>query len=166
MKPTDYLFTVSPEEYGPEYNSHLLEQYKIYTEMTDRISARRQSANNFFLSINTALLAFLGIVQHQNKGFSKPWILVVCVAGMLLCYSWYRLIRSYKDINNAKFNIIHKIEVRLPAAPYGAEWTSVGKGQDPKLYLPFTNVELYIPWIFLGLYAVLLLFTIFLAKLY
>jgi len=30
------------------YKEHLLEQYKIYVEMADRISARRNLANVFF----------------------------------------------------------------------------------------------------------------------
>ena len=34
-----------------------LEQYKLYVEMADRISSRRQNANSFFLSINTAIVA-------------------------------------------------------------------------------------------------------------
>jgi hypothetical protein len=31
-----------------QLRGHLLEQYKLYLEMADRISSRRQSANSFF----------------------------------------------------------------------------------------------------------------------
>ena len=43
---------MNPEKYGEKYKEHLLEQYKLYVEMADRISGRRQTANSFFLSIN------------------------------------------------------------------------------------------------------------------
>jgi len=32
------LFRLSVNEYGKEYKNHLIEQYKIYVEMADRIS--------------------------------------------------------------------------------------------------------------------------------
>ncbi len=34
-----------------------LELYKLAVEMADRVSARRATANAFFLTVNTALLA-------------------------------------------------------------------------------------------------------------
>jgi hypothetical protein len=37
-----------------------LELYKLAVEMADRVSARRSTANAFFLTINTALLTFIG----------------------------------------------------------------------------------------------------------
>lgn len=153
MDLNECLYKVPAEEYGSEYRSHLLEQYKLYVEMADRISARRQSANSYFLSINTALLAFLGLVANRNSGnVPLSWVLVVSIAGVILCYSWYRLVRSYKDLNSGKFRVIHAIEGKLPLAPYDAEWVSVGRGEDPDLYLPFTHIEIRIPWIFAALY--------------
>ena len=61
------LESVKKEQYGNDYSLHLLEIYKIYVEMTDRISTRRQSANSFFLSINTLLIALVGYVQLGQK---------------------------------------------------------------------------------------------------
>ena len=37
----DALRRASREQYGANYDSHLLEQYKLYLEMADRISQRR-----------------------------------------------------------------------------------------------------------------------------
>ena len=47
-------------DYPPEYYSHALEQYKLSVEMADRVSQRRQSANVFFLTVSSSLIAFLG----------------------------------------------------------------------------------------------------------
>ena len=78
---------------------------------------------------------------------------VVAIAGVILCFTWYRLVRSYRDLNTAKFKVIHEIERRLPLSPYDAEWEAVGGGDDSKLYLPFTHVEKFIPWIFMALHG-------------
>src|SRR5215208_410564 len=107
------LYRIPPDKYSGEYQNHLLEQYKLYVQMADKISDRRQAANSFFLTVNTALIAFLGLVARPDVGSAPavtanpplPWVLVlaVCVAGGTLCYFWYRLVRSYKDLNTGKF---------------------------------------------------------------
>ena len=132
----------SQEEYGQEYKSHLLEQYKPFVEMADRISARRQSANSFFLSVNTAIIALVGYVIFASQ-YSSSYYWLVSLAGMALCFMWYRLIRSYKDLNPAKFDEFHEMEAELPMSPYDSEWDKVGRGTNNKLYLPFTQIEIY-----------------------
>jgi hypothetical protein len=34
------LYRASPSTYGEQYQSHLLEQYKLYVQMADKISER------------------------------------------------------------------------------------------------------------------------------
>jgi hypothetical protein len=147
-------------EYGDRYSEHVLEQYKLYVEMVDRISARRQTANSFFLSINTALLAFAGLFAAGERAPEPPfsWTLAVAAAGVLLCYCWYRMVRSYRDLNGGKFRVVHAIERLLPLAPYRAEWESLGRGEDPRRYLSFTRLELRVPWVFIALYVILVLY--------
>jgi hypothetical protein len=162
MELENKLFKTTPEQYGAEFNAHLLEQYKMYVEMADRISIRRQSANNYFSSINTAVLAFLGVTS--KNGFDilpKFWPIIVSVAGLILCYTWYRLVRSYKDLNTGKFMVIHELEKKLPASPYDAEWLAVGEGKNSKLYLPFTHIEIRIPWIFMLLYIAVIINSVY-----
>ena len=142
-----------PYATNEKYQAHLFDQYKLYVEMADRISARRQSANSYFLSINTALLGFVGYVSTKDIG---DYIWLAPVAGLALSYLWYRLIRSYRDLNTAEFKVIHAIEKLLPLSPYDAEWEAMGRGENPKLYKPFTHIETYVPWIFLVLHSVVL----------
>src|SRR5829696_5851040 len=109
------LYKTPASDYGAEYQNHLLEQYKLYVQMADKISERRQSANNFFLTVSTAVLAFLGLVVTPVVGGDPgavgsvplPWVLVVSAAGLVLCFSWYRLVRSYRDLNTGKFKVVH-----------------------------------------------------------
>ena len=156
----EILFKKSQDEYGDGYKSHYLEIYKFYVSGADNISARRHTANSFFLTINTALLAFLGYTKPLLAQPAGRLVLIVTLSGILLCYFWYRLIKSYKGLNSGKFKVIHLIEQNLPLSPYDAEWEAVGRGKDRKKYLPFTHVEVYIPWIFLAVY-IIIFFTFF-----
>lgn len=152
---------VDPDVYGSSFREHSLEIYKTYLEMADRISERREKANSFFLAVNTALVALLAKDAFGNTTLSPSTLeLLVPLAAGVLCYLWYRIIRSYRDLNSAKFKVIHAIELQLPLRPYDAEWESVERGKNPKLYLPFTHVETFVPWLFMSFHAVLALSSV------
>ena len=144
-----------------KYQDHLLEQYKSYVESAQKNSDRRNTANTFFLTINTALITILGYLQiEETTNFQIGSHVIIAFAGMVVSYMWYQLIRSYRDLNTAKFNVIHQIEKQLPISPYDAEWDEVGRGKDPKRYLPFTNTEIRIPFVFISLHLLALLFAV------
>lgn len=141
-----------------ENKKDIIEQYKLYVEMADRISSRRLTANSFFLSVNTAIVAIVGLIARNNGiDQSRDLFCLVAIAGIVLSYMWYRLVRSYRDLNTAKFKVIHLIENNLPLRPYDAEWEAVGRGKKSKLYLPFTHIEVGVPWMFLLIHLVLLI---------
>ena len=125
-----------------------LEIYKLYVEMADRISSRRQSANSFFLTLSTAIVGLVGFLGIGS------WI--ISVAGIFISYIWYRLIRSYRGLNTGKFSVIHEMEKDLPLSVYAAEWEALGCGNNSKLYLPFTRIEVWVPGIFAGLHILAL----------
>ena len=153
------LTGVSEEAYGTYYRDHVLEIYKIYVEMADKISERRQTTNSFFLTLNSAVVALVGYVNISQGSGSFFWL--IALSGLILSFLWYRLIRSYKDINSGKFKVIHVIEKQLPLRCFDAEWTALGKGENPKLYLPFTHVEIYVPWVFFLIHLLVLIQSIF-----
>jgi plasmid replication initiation protein len=136
-----------------KYEEILIEQYKLYLEMTDRISARRHTANSFFQSINTLMVGVVGYLRtFTQTTIDSVIILMIPLAGIILCYIWYRLIRSYRDLNKIKFKVIHEIEKKLPISPYDAEWELMERGKNRKLYLPFTEIEMKVPLIFMGIH--------------
>jgi hypothetical protein len=141
-----------------KYRAQLLDQYKLYVDMADRIAARRQTANSYFLSVNVALLGFIGYLTTKDEPASYLWLLGI--AGVTLSYGWQRLILSYKGLSTAKYEVIHAIEKRLPISPYDAEWEALGRGEDEKKYKPFTHIELHVPWVFVALHAFVILRTI------
>lgn len=131
----------------------LLEQYKLYVEMADRISARRLTANSFFLTLNSAVIALGGYATLRfNEQLPTALALASALSGISLCLLWQRLVRSYRDLNSAKFKVIHEIEKLLPISPYDAEWQAVGRGIDPDKYLPISHLETFVPWVFVALH--------------
>lgn len=155
------LFVSESKKYGDKYIEHLLEQYKIYINAAEKISDRRQKTNEFFLALNTGLVTLLGFIATKSDQPDMGYIVsLASVAGITMCYLWYRIIRSYKGLNDGKFKVIHAVESRLPLALYDTEWEILGRGKDKRTYWPFTHIELFVPWIFEGIYFLLFLFNI------
>ena len=162
MSESEKLFKHTEESYGVNYKDHLFEQYKLYIESVEKISDRRQHANNYFVTINTALISLIGLF-FQIKIFEDiVWIKsLLAFVGIIICIIFWYLIKSYKQLNSGKFTVIHKIEEKLPLELYKYEWEILGKGKDKKKYYPFTHVELLMPWVFGVIYFILGLIFIF-----
>ncbi len=134
----------------PPLPDGLVEQYKLMAEMSDRLSARRGLANSFFLSIESALVATVTLADKQT------W--PIAVAGIVVALAWFRLLRSYKMLNSAKFKVIHAIEAHLPAQPFKDEWNLLDQPTQPvwKRYTALSTIEQVVPLVFVGLLGILL----------
>lgn len=154
---------ITEDNYGAKYKEHLFEQYKLYVEMADQVSNRRNLANTFFLTLHTLLLGTIGFSIEKGPQIIDRWIIFFpLVAILLLCVAWWMIVRSYRQLNTGKFLIVGEFEKRLPTSPYwSAEWKALGEGKDPKKYLPLTHVENWVPPIFSFLYIVIALIIYF-----
>lgn len=144
------------EDYGTNYKNHILEQYKLYVEMADRISQRRANTNTFFISINTFLIAVVTFFGENNYLIFRP----VALVGIVLSLAWYNLLSSYMHLNSGKFKIIHEIETLLPISPYKDEWNELGHGKDKKLYHSVSHLEISLPVMLGILYIILFIYTL------
>lgn len=158
--------TTSPEEGVPpelSQRAEVLELYKLAVEMADRVSARRGTANAFFLSVQTAFIGLVGF------GFPKlaesPWwaAVAVALAGVTLSATWWLQLRSYRDLNTAKFQGINKIEERLPVKIFADEWEALRR--DPvvgwrKRYAELGMSERVVPLVFVAAHLLLLVGTL------
>ncbi|WP_405585021.1 hypothetical protein [Streptomyces sp. NBC_01092] len=144
VDPSDYA------ESNDRYWQVLLEQYKLCVEMADRVSARRSLTNTFFLSLNSAVVAVVAAVSGRTLADMSVLLLL---AGLVIliaqCVAWFVIVRSYRQLNTAKWAVIGAFEERLPAFAYSrAEWGALGEGRDWRKYLPLTHVEQWVPVIF------------------
>lgn len=140
--------------------SDMVEIYKLYVEMADRISERRIKTNNLFISINTLIITAITLLDDMNQlGF-----VLISSTGIILAIAWFFLIKSYKQLNSGKFKVVHEIEASLPIAPYHLEWTKLGEGKDKKLYWPVSHLETILPLLVGLLYISLLIYSFFMCE--
>ena len=103
--------------------------------------------------VNAALVALSGF---QAQGPGSVWLtLLLPILGILVSLLWLRIIRSHRDLNDVKFTIIHDLEEHLPAAVFTHEWRLAIRGKG-KTYRPVTEIERWIPLVFVALHLVLL----------
>ncbi len=133
--------------YGESFEAHLLEQYKVYVQSADNASERRVASVRYLLTVNVALVAAYGL---QSLLTERTLLAVpIALAGIVLSLLSYSIITSFRGLNTAKFKIIHKLEERLPAAPYAYEWQLLDEGRG-KAYWPTTRFEKRMPFVFLA----------------
>lgn len=136
------------------YRAALLEQFKLYAEMADRVSARRNQANTFFLTLNTTIFTAIGLFWLHQPVAEKwalivPWLVLV---GQ--CLAWFWLLRAYRQLNTVKYAVLGVMEQRLPASPsWSAEWAALGQGRDPARYWPMSHIEQLVPAFFAVAYT-------------
>jgi hypothetical protein len=142
---------------APALPGHYFELYQLAVEMAYRISARRSVANNFFLTVNTGVIAVLGTTDVR-------WYLAA--AGIVLCVAWWELLKSYRDLNAAKFVVILAMEKKLPAQIFTDEWQILHPEHAPFAlnrealrawsgqYRELGYVERLVPWVFVLIYIV------------
>ena len=125
--PDKPLFNHSEGTYGDSFNAHLLEQYKLYVQSAENVSARRVASSRYLLTINAALVALYGF---QSADFGESWwMLGVPIVGVIVSVLWFLIIKSHADLNRVKFKIIHELEEHLPAAIYEHEWQLAESGR-------------------------------------
>lgn len=138
------------EENISERVEDVLEIYKLLVEMADRVSQRRQSANSFYLTVNTAIIGATAYTTRETEGVST-W--AISSAGVAICILWIRAVRSYKSLNSAKFKVITELEQRLPVKAFKNEW-EILKDMGRKRHTPFHKVEVLVPFVFIFVHFV------------
>ena len=140
-----------------ERSSHkgeLLDQYKMFQKTSEDLVARRQSVSSFYISVNSALVALLGIVLGLVEMPTKIYVMAfMCLTGVILDISWMGILDAYGTLNAAKLKVINLMEEQLPVALYATEWRVMSDKLNNKKYVSFTNSEKRIPKIFAGVYC-------------
>ena len=101
----------------------LLEQYKIMIDTSEKLMERRQSMVSLYITICTALIAFIGAsFAFGNLLITAAITLLTGVITIILCYNWRSSLGSYELNNEGKFEVINQIEKHLPADMFECEY--------------------------------------------
>ena len=148
--------------YGDKFHEHLLDQYKIYVELADRVTERRSKANQFYSSLFSISIPLISV--GVTKGIiSSALLFIISIFGIFLCVGWYYNIKSYRQLNSGKFKVIHEMEEHLPFDCFKKEWDHLNQGGDRRKYLKLTKIEQFIPFVFCLLFSLIMCYSIFVA---
>jgi hypothetical protein len=153
-----------------EPSESVLRLYALAVEMADRVSARRATSNSFFLALQTGLATALGLFAVRanaagNEVEPDRFVLVLAaVAGVILAAAWSLQLRAYRKLNQAKFEVINRIEeTYFEVQPFLEEWALL-KQEDPvkrrwqDRYTELGFVEQAVPVAFAIIYVVLAIY--------
>lgn len=150
-------FVHDKDSHADKRTEFFLEQYRIYLQIFNSTSDHRHKSNEFFLGLNTAIMGIMGYIETKDVPHAPIIFLLAPLVGIAICFCWYRLIISWSRLNSAKFKVIHALEKKLPAILFETEWKILKKGRGGHRYRPLSQIEKYIPTIFIALYIIILL---------
>ena len=141
----------------------LLEQYKIMIDTSEKLMERRQSMVSLYITICTALIAFIGAsFAFGNLLITAAITLLTGVITIILCYNWRSSLGSYELNNEGKFEVINQIEKHLPADMFECEYR-YNKMKGIRSYSAREKV-LPIIFMFVGVALILLSVILFLIQ--
>lgn len=140
------------KDYGDSFKKHLLEQYKLFVNTSLDVTSKRLESNKFHLTLNSVVFGFSSYMTTLNQ---HSVIILFSIIGILISAVWYKNVLAYRELNRAKFEVIHELEDHLPARLFKCEEERyLGR------YHELTSLEKYYPIIFIILYIALFLFAI------
>ena len=150
-------FKSMDQEERSKHKNELLDQYKMFQKSSEDLVSRRQSVNSFYISVNSALVALMGIIMGIVESPSKCCIILfMSIVGIILDFSWINILDAYGTLNGAKMKVIGMMERQLPIALYDTEWRVMSDKLNNKKYVSFTDSEKRIPKIFAFVYCFLI----------
>ena len=117
--------------------------------MANSNTEKRNSANNVFITINSAILAIVTFSLDYKS-------ILLSIIGIVICTLWIRTIKSYTQLSKIKYDIINEIEKYLPMRPHTYEWEKLQKDK----YVGLTKIEKFLPIVFIILFSVSFLYPI------
>jgi hypothetical protein len=97
-----------------------LDQYNAYLGDLGNIGTRYATANGFYVSIVSALLAILALARKAEAfaSFDVLLYVVVPIFACLLCMIWRESMKSYGSLFKRKFDVLREMEQQLPFKPF------------------------------------------------
>ena len=141
----------------------LLEIYKLHAELADRVSQRREGANRLYVSLLVGLVVVLAALLRFGIGDAPEDLIIASLGifGALLSASWFVVIRSYRQLNSAKFRVLHDLETKIAYPFFTLEWDPESAGSKSNRYWRLTLVEQTLPIIFVLLFFGLIAYAVF-----
>ena len=144
----------------PEFSK--FEEYKLFIEDAARFSERRQRISNTYITVNSLLLAAIGLLI-KDMGAKGIWALLLPVplvlAGIFVSLWWRQLIDKYKRLVGLRIDKLREMEENMSewTGMYHAEDELYPRGEEKKMISEkgrsISDLEKRLPGLFLVLYS-------------
>ncbi len=93
------------------------EEYRLLYERTEKLSERRQTTSQIYLTINTALFGAVAFLA-KDSGF-PGWeqtlgLLFLFAFGILICFIWLRILLRLEEILRWQYGQLRELEKIIP----------------------------------------------------
>lgn len=130
-----------------------IEQYKGYMQDLANIGTRHETARGFYLSVLSALLAFVALAGKDGplSSIGTHLFVIISVGAIAICGLWFLHTLSFAALYQAKIGRLNKMEEKLPFQNFAAELETL-KGDWR--YIRLTTVECWVAFMFIILFGV------------
>lgn len=135
------------------------DEYKFFTERVQHRSERRQNASQLYLTINTAIFGIVALLL-KDSGL-HGWNLAIAtlplfVVGVLVCVVWMRIIFEFKKVIGWHYDQLREMEKHIEGSfhMHIKEWEKFFKPARNKKGFSFSDLEAWMPSIFIGIYII------------
>jgi hypothetical protein len=127
----------------------------------EKLLDRRQTTTSFYLTVNTGILAVIGLLLTGSE-FTQDWlplsILLLSGAGLIACWIWRSLLHQYKTLLGWWYARLRELEASMPGSArlVTREYEELYAGTEawkPSQRIGMTKLELALNWVFTALYV-------------
>ena len=116
-------------------------------ELANITSSRRDTMNNFYMTLNVAITAAVSLIGDTKS-------MLLAAIGIVVCIAWLLMINNYRNLNTEKYKVILSLEKELPFQPLTDEWKGLKKR------LSQTKIDRMLPIAFIVAYCIVLIVNI------
>jgi hypothetical protein len=138
------------DKHDDAYLDHMLEQYKVFVDVTLQYWKHIESANNFFLTLHTAIVSAFTFLLIRKVEVPKALVPLLVTMSCAVALQWFLLLRSLQKLNRSMHEIIQEWEKQLPAQPHRVEYYKLFQ-RGPR-YFKIQKLYTFIPILALAAY--------------
>jgi len=140
-------------------NTEKTKKFQIIFSHVEKLVDRRQSTTSFYLSVNTAVVAVVGLIL-KDASIENWWlnlaVLALLSAGLFACWIWRSLLQEYKILLAWWYARLREFEEEMPdsAKLVTREYDELYMSHRKEHKLGMTEKELLLNWVLTALYTI------------